>query len=81
MKDRSEVREILQNLLRQKGDVGGFADSDLLITGGRLSSYDAVEVVFLLEERYGISFGDRRLNLDALDSVDDIMRLLDDIAP
>jgi len=81
MDNRSVVREFLGNLLRNKGDKGDFADDELLITRGRLASVDAVEMIFLLEEKCGLDFSAPGIGKDDLDSVESILRLMEKSAP
>ena len=76
MDDRHKLREFLADLLRHKGDVDGFADSDLLMTSGRLQSIDTLELVVFLEEKYGINFAERGFDQNEFDSVDNIMALI-----
>ncbi len=76
MEDRLAVREYFENLLRQKGDLDAFGDADALISSGRLSSFDAIELVYLLEEKHGFDFSDGQHGLGDLDSVDSVMNLL-----
>ena len=75
MDDRLAVRGTVEKLLQQKGDRGGFSDSDLLLTGGRLDSVDTLELVVFLEQNYSIDFSDG-LNRDDLDSVNSLLGLI-----
>ena len=75
MSERQAVQQLMQNLLRAKGDVRGFSDSDSLFSSGRLASVDALEVVVMLEQEYGIDFRDG-FDRDELDSVDSIVNLI-----
>ena len=76
MNHRLAIREYLQNLLRQTGDRNGFADSDSLVMSGRLDSVDTLNLVVLLEEKYGIDFAERGFDKNDLDSLDSIMALI-----
>jgi acyl carrier protein len=76
MNDRLAIREYLQNLLRQTGDRNGFADSDSLVMSGRLDSVDTLDLVLLLEDKYGIDFAERGFDKNDLDSLDNIMALI-----
>jgi len=76
MDDRRKVREFVGGLLRHKGDVDGFADGELLVTGGRLQSIDTLDLVVFLEENYKIDFAERGFNQNELDSVDNIVALI-----
>jgi acyl carrier protein len=73
--DQQRVQQLIQNLLRAKGDLHGFSDSDSLFSSGRLASVDALEVVVMLEQEFGIDFSDG-FDRDQLDSVDSIMDLI-----
>jgi acyl carrier protein len=75
MDDRLAIRGIVETLLQQKGDRGGFSDGDLLLTSGRLDSVDTLELVVFLEQNYGIDFSDG-LNRDDLDSVNSLLGLI-----
>ncbi len=81
MNNRTRVREFVEALLRQKGDVGNFGDGDGLISGGRLMSVDAVELVFFLEETFGIDFAEQGFDLNNLDSIEDILALIGSRTP
>lgn len=76
MDDKHKLREFLADLLRHKGDVDGFADSDPLMTSGRLQSIDTLELVVFLEQQYGIDFAERGFDQNELDSVDNIMAFI-----
>ena len=76
MNEKVAVRELVQTLLRRKGDENGFADSDSLIASGRLDSVDTIGLLVLLEEQYGVDFGERGFDRDELDSVDSIVAFL-----
>jgi acyl carrier protein len=76
MNERFAVRELIESLLRRKGDENGFVDSDSLIVTGRLDSVDTIDLLLFLEKEYGIDFVDRGFDRYELDSVDSIMELL-----
>ena len=76
MNEKVAVRELVQTLLRRKGDENGFADSDSLIASGRLDSVDTIGLLVFLEEQYGVDFGERGFDRDELDSVDSIVDFL-----
>ena len=77
MNDRLVIREFVQNLLRQKGDREAFSDSEQLAASGRLQSIDTVEVVVFLEEKYGIDFGETGFDQNQVESIDNIMALIE----
>jgi acyl carrier protein len=76
MNERVAVRELVESLLRRKGDQDGFADNDSLIVSGRLDSVDTIALLLFLEKEYGIDFADRGFDRDEMDSVDSIVAFL-----
>ena len=76
MNERFAVRELIESLLRRKGDQNGFVDSDSLIVTGRLDSVDTIALLLFLEKEYGIDFVERGFDRYELDSVYSIMALL-----
>jgi acyl carrier protein len=48
-----------------------------LIISGRLESIDALEIAFFLEERYSVDFAQIGFDQNQLDSVDEIVSLID----
>ncbi len=77
MNDRLVIREFVQKLLSQKGDRAAFSDNEQLVARGRLQSIDTVEVVVFLEEKYGIDFGEIGFDQSQVESIDNIMALID----
>jgi acyl carrier protein len=77
MNDRLMIRDFVQNLLSQKGDRAAFSDSEQLVARGRLQSIDTVQVVVFLEEKYGIDFGEIGFDQSQVESIDNIMALID----
>ena len=75
MDNQAIIHECLSNLLRRKGDTRAFSDTDALFSSGRLASIDALEVVLMLEENYGLDFGDG-FDRDQIDSVSSILALI-----
>ena len=74
----AEVREIVRRVLDIKGDRNPFSDDASLLISGRLASIDVLEVVLGIEERFGVDFSDRPFDQNAFDSVQGILRLVDD---
>ena len=77
MNHRLVIREFVQNLLSRKGDRAAFSDSEQLVARGRLQSIDTVEVVVFLEEKYGIDFAEIGFDQSHVESIDNIMALID----
>lgn len=74
--NRVVVREFVQNLLSQKGDRAPFSDKEQLVARGRLQSIDTVELLLFLEEKYGIDFGETGFDQNQVESIDNIMALI-----
>ena len=75
----SEVRTLLVELLRNKGDTATFSDVESLIFSGRLQSIDVVDLVVQLETHFGIDFSEHGFDQSQLDSVSDILQLIADL--
>lgn len=78
MEYRAPVRSMIQTLLGNKGDQRPFADADSLVLSGRLDSIDVLEIVAFLERHYGIEFGSRPFDQQAVDSVEEIAALIEE---
>jgi len=79
MNDRATVRAFLKDLLLKRGDTDEFADTDsLIIFRGRLASVDVLELVVFLEERYKIDFAEQGFDVNRVDTVDEIMALIEE---
>ena len=77
MQEKTEIREFVQGLLTGYGDSEPFHDSDPLLSGGRLQSIDAVEIVMFLEQKFGVDFATIGFDRDRLDSIDAIALLVE----
>lgn len=77
MNDRQAIRDFVQQLLNLKDDRTPFSDSEQLIARGRLQSIDTLEVVVFLEEKFGIDFGEIGFDQNQVESVDNILALID----
>ena len=80
MDSKAEIRQLIQTLLEQRGDYEAFSDHTSLLLGGRLSSIDTVEIVLLLEEKFGVNFSEIGFDQTMLDTVDSICALIADPA-
>ena len=76
MNHSNEIREFVQNLLVMKGDRQPFTDESSLFLSGRLGSVDAVEVVVLLEEKFGIDFNETGFDQEQIDTIEAIFTLI-----
>jgi acyl carrier protein len=76
MNQSEEIREFVKKLLALKGDRQPFSDSSSIFLSGRLGSVDAVEVVVLLEDRFGIDFAEIGFDQALIDSIEAIQSLI-----
>ncbi|MFY9836458.1 MAG: acyl carrier protein [Xanthobacteraceae bacterium] len=74
---RAQVRDYIGQRLQMKNDAGAFTDFDSLFMSGRLDSLDAMEVVTFLEDKYGIDFAKIEFDMTVLDSIDSIVKVID----
>lgn len=68
---KETVRNHLTDFLPSR-DVEALTDSTPLITGGVLDSITLVELVAVLEDRYGVNIQPHEMSVDYFDSLDDI---------
>jgi len=73
---RAKLREFVRELLTNKNDTAAFADSDLLLTSGRLDSLATTEIVAFLEQEFGVDFVEIDFDPQRFDSVDQIMTMV-----
>jgi acyl carrier protein len=76
MDPMAEIRDFVKKLLALRGDRQPFTDSTSFFLSGRLGSVDAVELVVLLEEKFGIDFAETGFDQAHIDSIDAIKSLL-----
>lgn len=72
---REKIMEILEDL---RPDVD-FETEDKLVSGGILASFDIVSLVTELSDEFGISVGPKHLVADNFDSVDAIVKLMEQL--
>jgi acyl carrier protein len=77
MDQMAEIREFLKKLLAMRGDRHPFFDTSSFFLSGRLGSVDAVELVVLLEEKFGIDFAETGFDQSQIDSVEAIKSLVE----
>lgn len=76
MEPRSQIRRyILENYLFSD-DQSLLADGDSLMERGIIDSTGALELVFFLEEQFGIKVGEEEMLPENLDSVDNLVAFL-----
>ena len=78
---RETVRQTVADLLRQHGQDPAVADDASLFDSGRLDSMSAVKIMLKLEADFGLDLGDPDFDIARLDTIDDIVAMLDALAP
>jgi acyl carrier protein len=76
MDQMTEIREFLRKLLSSRGDRQPFTDASSFFLSGRLGSVEAVELVVLLEEKFGIDFSEIGFDQSQIDSIEAIKSLV-----
>jgi len=77
MDHKIAIRQFVRGLLANKGDDKMLNDGSYLLTSGRLDSVDAVQIVVMLEERFGVDFskiGFDQTMIDSVDAIDSLVR-------
>ena len=75
MKNKGDIRFLVERLLAANGDDEPVADDESLLISGRLQSIDAVEIVVFLEEHFGIDFTDIGFDREKIDTINVIFAL------
>ena len=76
MECRSAIRDLLQDLLAQKGDGDPLANDAPIFTTGRLQSIDGIQVAVFLEQHYGVDFAAAGFDQEQIDTVNSICDLV-----
>lgn len=71
-----EIKEFVVTNFLFGQDAGGLTDDASFLEGGIIDSTGVLELVAFLEQRYGISVGDRELLPENLDSVQNATRFV-----
>jgi len=75
---REEVRQYLLRILRDnKSDVASLSDADSLVSSGRLSSLDVVDLLTFLEEKFNFEIDPIDFDQAKFDSVNSIVAMLE----
>ena len=75
---RTKLRCFVIERLPAGETAASFKDSDSLFLGGRLSSFDALELIMFLESEFGVDLADADFEQTKLDTVDSILELVDE---
>jgi acyl carrier protein len=70
------VRAKVAELLERKGDAAPFGDGDSLLFSGRLDSLNVLELVGYLETAFSLAMADQSLDLEAFDTVEEMVRMV-----
>jgi acyl carrier protein len=73
-----QVRDFVATALRKNGDESSFNDSDKLFSSGRLDSLTMMKLVLLLETDFNFDFSQFDFDVDLIDSIEAIARLVAD---
>ena len=73
---RQKVRDIVARALSASGDTAAFRDDEALVTTGRLSSLDVVEILGELEEAFSFEVDVDDFDPSRFESVDSIVAMV-----
>ena len=79
LNELTKLRTFMDDLLRERDDTAGFADSESIFATGRLESLAAVQLVVFLEQEFGVDFSNLDFEIDRIDSIDLIATLCDEV--
>ena len=71
------IRQIVQDLLRKKGQSVDIGDTDSLFDSGYLDSMSALNVMMTLEADFGVDLSDPDFDISSIDTIADIVSLVE----
>jgi acyl carrier protein len=75
---REQVRDYVLKILRQnKDDAATLSDGDSLVSSGRLTSLDVVDLLAFLEERFNFAIDPVDFDQSKFDSVNSVVAMLE----
>ena len=77
VRDKETLRVCIQGLLEKKRRPTEFSDSDSLFISAKLDSFSMMKLIMELEVMFGIDFSRVDFDVSLIDSIDDIVRLVD----
>jgi len=81
MKERSQLRAFVAELLRSKGDTAPFDDAEPLTTSGRIDSLEVIQLVAFMEESFGVDFAEVEFNRAHFESITAMTDFLSQVRP
>ena len=73
---RAKLRDFIAERIPRRDDEAPVNESDSLFLSGRLSSFDALELIVFLEAEFSIDFAEIDFEQSQLDSIDAITNLI-----
>ena len=77
MDTRTEIRNFIEERLRDRGDDGPFSDGDSLLLSGRIDSMTVLEILSFLETKFNYIVDEHLFDQVDYDSIESILALLD----
>lgn len=70
------IYKLITEKLADRGDTAPVAETESLFLTGRLDSLASIEVIMLLEARYGIDLADADFDISRIDTLRDLKALV-----
>ena len=74
---RAQLTAFLRETLDRLGDSGELTDEGSLFLSGRLDSVSMLNVIMHLEQQFSINFAEMDFDVESIDSINNIARLID----
>jgi len=74
---KDQVITFLKETLARHGDLGEVQDNESLFLSGRLDSLSMLNLIMFLENNFSMNFAEIDFEVDLVDSIDSIIRLID----
>lgn len=73
---RAQLRALIQELLVKHGDHEPVQGDDSLFLSSRLDSLSMINLIMHLEKTYGVDFAEEDFEVELIDTLDDIEKML-----
>ena len=73
---KDQVITFLKETLARHGDLGEVQDNESLFLSGRLDSLSMLNLIMFLENNFSMNFAEIDFDVDLVDSIDSIIRLI-----
>lgn len=78
---REQIHAHVISLAKQIGHDGEVADDESLVASGLIDSFAVMQLVVFMERTFGINFADEFFDQNRFDTIDSLVKLVNELAP